>query len=352
MSGVRAVALLGAALLSACKSDSPPATVDPSKVQTRVTGTCGSGQFMTGVNQDGTVACASDASGAGDVTGVAAGLGLTGGGTEGDVTLAVDAGVVQSRVSATCAEGSSIREIDASGQVTCEPDDDHLYEAGGGLLLASGVFSVDGSVVARKDSAAGDQTFDGGTLHLDYANDRVGVGTMVPATRLDVAGTVTADAFSYRDGKTHTIRLPYSAFHINRNDTQARTDMQGYIWLDGNQQSAFDAPFDVPPGATITNVTCEIYDFDASNDFEQGRSVAYLEYRPAGSISFNMTTFIVFLNTTGAANEIQTRTASSTHVVDADADYWVRVFIEGSPTSFANLRFYGCRVTYTTTEPW
>jgi hypothetical protein len=58
-------------------------------VQQRVSGTCSSGSFMTTVNADGTVSCAAGATGTGDITAVAAGSGLMGGGTAGDVALAL-----------------------------------------------------------------------------------------------------------------------------------------------------------------------------------------------------------------------------------------------------------------------
>jgi len=59
----------------------------------------------------------------GDITGVTAGTGLSGGGDSGAVTLNADATYLQRRVSSTCAAGSSIREIAADGTVTCETDD-------------------------------------------------------------------------------------------------------------------------------------------------------------------------------------------------------------------------------------
>lgn len=59
----------------------------------------------------------------GDITSVSPGTGLTGGATEGAASLAVDTGVMQTRVAGTCAIGSSIREISADGEVICEPND-------------------------------------------------------------------------------------------------------------------------------------------------------------------------------------------------------------------------------------
>ncbi|MCC7180319.1 MAG: tail fiber domain-containing protein [Acidobacteria bacterium] len=65
--------------------------IDPTQIQSRVTGVCPAGELMTGVNQDGTVTCEAVATGGGgDITGVAAGVGLLGGGTAGDVALAVN----------------------------------------------------------------------------------------------------------------------------------------------------------------------------------------------------------------------------------------------------------------------
>lgn len=61
------------------------ANIDPATVQKRVSGICAAGTALSQVNSDGTVTCAP----VGDITAVAAGTGLTGGGTSGAVTVNV-----------------------------------------------------------------------------------------------------------------------------------------------------------------------------------------------------------------------------------------------------------------------
>ncbi|MEO8703956.1 MAG: hypothetical protein ABI867_28155 [Kofleriaceae bacterium] len=78
------------ALRSAVASDAEKLNgLTADELQHRVTGTCGSGNFVIGVNADGSVACAPDLSGSGDITEVIAGPGLQGGGTGGSVTLSM-----------------------------------------------------------------------------------------------------------------------------------------------------------------------------------------------------------------------------------------------------------------------
>lgn len=108
-------------------------------LQRRVTGTCPTGQAMRVIASDGTVTC--EAAGTGDITGVTAGAGLTGGGASGGVSLAADTSYLQRRVAGLCDDGTAIRAIDATGAVTCESVG-ALYSAGVGLALAGNTFSI------------------------------------------------------------------------------------------------------------------------------------------------------------------------------------------------------------------
>ena len=96
--------------------------VDGTVVQNRVTGVCAAGQAVRTINQDGSVACEPIPAGAGgDITGVIAGAGLTGGGSGGEVAIAVNPSVVQNRVTGACVAGNAVRTINQDGTVACEP---------------------------------------------------------------------------------------------------------------------------------------------------------------------------------------------------------------------------------------
>ncbi len=102
--------------------------IDSTQVQRRVTGACAPGSSMQSISDTGGVTCESDdVGGSGDITAIAAGTGLSGGGTSGDVALSIaNGGVgsaqintaqVQARVSGSCTQG--IASVDSAGVPTC-----------------------------------------------------------------------------------------------------------------------------------------------------------------------------------------------------------------------------------------
>lgn len=114
-------------------------SVDTTAIQARVTGACGAGSSIASIAQNGTVTCETDDVGTGDITAVNTAGGITGGATSGAVSLSIDTTVIQARVSGSCAAGNSIRAIAADGTVTCEVDD-----AGGGGATTVTAFKVTG----------------------------------------------------------------------------------------------------------------------------------------------------------------------------------------------------------------
>lgn len=108
--------------------------VDGSRVQSRVTGTCPAGQAIRAIDDTGAVTCQPTAGGGGDITGVNPGVGLSGGGDSGTVTLSADTAFLQRRVSSSCGPGEAIRSISETGGVSCEPVGVTSVTAGSGLV--------------------------------------------------------------------------------------------------------------------------------------------------------------------------------------------------------------------------
>nr|VFK22782.1 MAG: Fibrinogen beta and gamma chains, C-terminal globular domain [Candidatus Kentron sp. LPFa] len=178
----------GSGLAGGGSSGAVTLNVDTTQIQKRVTGTCPAGQSIRIIDAAGGVTCETDANSGGDITGVTAGAGLSGGGVSGTVALRVDTAQIQKRVSAGCPAGQSIRVIEESGGVTCEADN-------GISASHTGDFSATGSIKAGSPSSPG------GSGDIIAADDlmaegdlivkgNVGIGTATPGAKLDIAGDI------------------------------------------------------------------------------------------------------------------------------------------------------------------
>jgi hypothetical protein len=113
----------GAGLTGGGASGDLTLIADTSYIQRRVS-SCVAGSSIRVINADGTVICETDDDSGGDITEVLAGTGLAGGGNIDSVMLSADTAYLQRRIASNCTAGSSIRVINADGTVICETDMD------------------------------------------------------------------------------------------------------------------------------------------------------------------------------------------------------------------------------------
>ena len=111
-------------------------SANTSYLQKRIIEQCNTGEYIRGINEDGSIVCEADNDSGGDITSVTAGNGIVGSASNGDVTLSINTSAIQKRVVGGCAPGASIREIKIDGTVECEVDDNSDFPAD--VVLAVG----------------------------------------------------------------------------------------------------------------------------------------------------------------------------------------------------------------------
>lgn len=147
--------------------------IDATQVQRRVTGACAAGEAVRAINDTGTVTCESVAAAGGDITGVTAGAGLTGGGTAGDVALAV--------------------AFAGPGLSTAAARSDHDHNLGGPLSgnTAVGNRALDSDTPSSNNTAVG---YDALRFVTNAGNTAVGAGALRETTNARQNTAVGHDA--------------------------------------------------------------------------------------------------------------------------------------------------------------
>ena len=259
-------------------------------------------------------------------------------------SFSIDPAYAQRRLVGSCSPGSSIRAVEEDGTLVCEVDGGN-FTAGVGLSFDTGTLSVDSYAnLARKDAAAGNQVFGGSTLVLDFANNRVGVGTQAPAHSLDVGGDVEVDGeYRYAQARTFS-RVVASAEFRPVSGTWVETGVYGYA-TNANAVTLYARP-DLPQGAVVTALRCYYYDAAAGDidDFD-----SFFVRRPLDSVTTTDTLTSIHNPVDTADAQIRSIEATGSETIDNSAnDYFVRItydLLDGSPGG-PSQRFYGCRIAF------
>lgn len=236
----------------------------------------------------------------GDVAGVTAGSGLTGGATSGTANIDVGAGsgilvsadvvsvdstYVQRRVSSSCTAGSSIRAIASDGSVTCETDDDTTGVSDGDktdITVSTGgtVWNIDADTVTGSELNI---TATSCTNQYVTAIDSNGLGTCTSEVG-DISSVVAGNGL-INGGTTGAVTLDVAcgaALTCNANDVALTLcaanqslvmDGAGTIWgcytpvTNGGGTQHYVARWTNASGTTLS--TGQIYD-DTSNEVKVG----------------------------------------------------------------------------------
>jgi len=114
--------IAGTGLSGGATANTATLSANTTYLQRRVIGVAPIGQYLRQINVDGTVVVAPDQIGTGDITAVIAGTGLSGGATANTATLTANTTYLQRRVTGVAPVGQFIRQINVDGTVVTAAD--------------------------------------------------------------------------------------------------------------------------------------------------------------------------------------------------------------------------------------
>ena len=249
----------------------------------------------------------------------------------------------QARISGTCSAGSSIRSIDADGDVVCEVDNDTRYTAGIGLKKTGTEFRVDTSVVQKRltRGCSGGKFLtnidDNGQPACAPDNDSGGDITTVTAGNGLQGGGDSGDVeIKPADGYVSVHAAAFSA-----------TDPVNCIWkyneeygyMDtGSSSCTFNASIFLPDHATVSFMECTVYKNDGSNNFAKMHL-----YRLSQNVSKNRLGHVFWKNNSTAYYQVE---LSSFNYADVDNEQY-SYFLKYEPyTAGEDIRVSSCRIGY------
>ncbi len=155
--------------------------------------------------------------------------------------------------------------------------------------------------------------------------------------------------------KTFHYNLPLSAFtSVNLTDTSPRVNYIAGEWLFLHSSTTIvglAAPVQLPDGAELTDFTCYAYDNEGTEDIH-ANSPVHMWRRAILTTDRERITTEFNMATTGSSSLIQSFSASSIDYPSIDNSlYFYGAYalfkITEVPATANDIRFYGCRITYT-----